>query len=63
MTVVTVVWLAGLVLALILLDAWNASGAPASVKKAATWIVATGVVLWALLLFRTLGAFGEIHLP
>jgi hypothetical protein len=72
MTLVNVVWLVALWLVLVGIALWErydtTNGRTPSLvaiaaRKVCTWIVVTGVVLWALLLFRALNAFGEIRLP
>jgi hypothetical protein len=69
MTLIQFLWIAGLWTALVLVYIWKPSeGKSESVYQAAakqvlTWIIGTGVVLWALLFFRAIGAFGTVQLP
>lgn len=64
MTGIQFLWLAALIILLVLVNAWKAEGAlQSSIRQAAIWMIGTGIVLWAVLLFRTLGAFGRVQLP
>ena len=61
MTVAQIVWIVGLWLVLVFVLDWSpAEKFRKALRQVVLWVLTTGVVLWALLLFRVLGAFGPI---